>query len=94
MLVSYFETARYKVPPTMPAEWPVPPAAYDPGAGAQAYQGDLRFDRIYSITGELVYKLARDLWVRGTLRRDILDSNQPGSSSAATVAMLGVRLQN
>jgi hypothetical protein len=62
--------------------------------GTQAYQGDLRFDRIYSITGELVYKLARDLWVRGTLRRDILDSNQPGSSSAATVAMLGVRLQN
>jgi hypothetical protein len=62
--------------------------------GTQAYQGDLRFDRIYSITGELVYKLTRDLWVRGTLRRDILDSNQPGSSSAATVAMLGVRLQN
>jgi hypothetical protein len=62
--------------------------------GTQAYQGDLRFDRIYSITGELVYKLTRDLWVRGTLRRDILDSNQPGSSSAATVAMLGVRMQN
>jgi hypothetical protein len=60
--------------------------------GTQAYQGDLRFDRIYSITGELVYKLTRDLWVRGTLRRDILDSNQPGSSSAATVAMLGVRM--
>src|SRR6266436_201396 len=39
MQVSYFETARYQVPPTMPAEWPVPPAAYDPDAGAQAYQG-------------------------------------------------------
>src|SRR6266404_4671663 len=35
MQVSYFETARYQ----MPAEWPVPPAAYDPDAGAQAYQG-------------------------------------------------------
>src|SRR5262249_34012161 len=34
-----FETARYQVPPTMPAEWPVPPAAYDPDAGAEAYQG-------------------------------------------------------
>src|SRR5438034_1110492 len=34
MQVSYFETARYQVPPTMPAEWPVPPAAYDPDAGA------------------------------------------------------------
>src|SRR5436190_7541325 len=39
MQVSYFETARYQVPPTVPAEWPVPPAAYDPDAGAQAYQG-------------------------------------------------------
>src|SRR6266404_1800180 len=39
MQVSYFETARYQVPPTMLAEWPVPPAAYDPEAGAQAYQG-------------------------------------------------------
>jgi alkanesulfonate monooxygenase SsuD/methylene tetrahydromethanopterin reductase-like flavin-dependent oxidoreductase (luciferase family) len=39
MQVSYFETARYQVPPTMPAEWPVPPAVYDPEAGAQAYQG-------------------------------------------------------
>ena len=39
MQVSYFETARYQVPPTVPAEWPVPPGAYDPDAGAQAYQG-------------------------------------------------------
>ncbi len=39
MKVSYFETARYQAPPSMPAEWPVPPAAYDADAGAQAYQG-------------------------------------------------------
>ena len=39
MQVSYFETARYQVPPTVPTQWPVPPAAYDPDAGAQAYQG-------------------------------------------------------
>src|SRR5579862_8000080 len=39
MLVSYFETARYQVPPTAPAEWPVPPAAYDPETGAEAYRG-------------------------------------------------------
>jgi hypothetical protein len=61
--------------------------------GTQAYQGDSRFDRIYSISGDLVYKLNRDVWIKGTVRRDILDSNQPGSSSAATVVMLGVRLQ-
>jgi hypothetical protein len=61
--------------------------------GTQAYQGDSRFDRIYSISGDLIYKLNRDIWIKGTVRRDILDSNQPGSSSAATVVMLGVRLQ-
>jgi hypothetical protein len=62
--------------------------------GTLAYQGDGRFDKIYSLEGDLVYKMTRNLWVRGTLRRDILDSNVPGSSSASTVVMLGVRLQN
>jgi hypothetical protein len=62
--------------------------------GTQAYQGDTRFDRIYSISGDLIYKMTRNLWVKGTLRRDILDSNIIGSSSASTIVMLGVRLQN
>ena len=62
--------------------------------GTQAYQGDSRFDHIYSLEGDLVFKMTRNLWIRGSLRRDILDSNQPGSNSAATVVMLGVRLQN
>jgi alkanesulfonate monooxygenase SsuD/methylene tetrahydromethanopterin reductase-like flavin-dependent oxidoreductase (luciferase family) len=39
MQVSYFETARYRVPPGVPAEWPVPPGAYDPDIGAEAYRG-------------------------------------------------------
>jgi hypothetical protein len=62
--------------------------------GTQAYQGDSRFDHIYSLEGDLVFKMTRNLWIKGSLRRDILDSNLPGSSSAATVVMLGVRLQN
>ena len=62
--------------------------------GTQAYQGDQRFDRIYSLSGDLIYKLSRSLWVKGTLRRDWLDSNIPGNSTASTVVMLGVRLQN
>jgi alkanesulfonate monooxygenase SsuD/methylene tetrahydromethanopterin reductase-like flavin-dependent oxidoreductase (luciferase family) len=37
--VSYFETARYLAPQPLPAEWPVPPAAYDPDAGLKAYEG-------------------------------------------------------
>src|ERR1700751_2539701 len=39
MKVSYFETARYLAPRQLPAEWPVPPAAYDREAGVEAYRG-------------------------------------------------------
>src|SRR5882757_9197513 len=62
--------------------------------GTQKYEGDLRFDRFYSISGELIYKMDRNFWVTGTLRRDWLDSNIPGNSTNATIVMLGVRLQN
>jgi hypothetical protein len=62
--------------------------------GTYDYQGDSRRDKTYSVEGNLIYKLNRNLWVKGTLRHDILDSNVPLSSSNATVAMVGVRLQN
>jgi len=62
--------------------------------GTYDYQGDIRRDKTYSLEGDLIYKLNRNLWVKGTLRRDILNSNIPLSSSASTVVMLGVRLQN
>jgi hypothetical protein len=62
--------------------------------GTLDYQGDGRFDKIYSIEGDLVYKLTRELWIKATLRHDVLNSNFAGSSSASTVMMLGVRVQN
>jgi hypothetical protein len=62
--------------------------------GTLDYQGDGRSDKTYSIEGDLVYKMTRNLWIKGTLRRDILNSNFAGDSTAATVVMLGVRLQN
>jgi len=62
--------------------------------GTLDYQGDNRKDKIYTVSGDLIYKLNRNLWLKGTLRRDWLDSNQPGSSTASTVVMLGVRLQH
>ncbi|WP_029586282.1 outer membrane beta-barrel protein [Bradyrhizobium sp. URHD0069] len=62
--------------------------------GTLDYQGDDRHDKIYTLSGDLIYKLNRDLWVKGTLRRDVMDSNILGSSSASTVVLLGVRLQN
>ena len=38
--------------------------------------------------------MTRNLWIKGSLRHDVLDSNVANSSSASTVVMLGVRLQN
>jgi hypothetical protein len=62
--------------------------------GTLDYQGDNRSDKTFSLEGDLIYKLTRSLWIKGTLRHDILDSNAPLSSSKATVVILGVRLQN
>jgi hypothetical protein len=62
--------------------------------GSLDYQGDARSDKIYSVSGDLIYKMTRNLWVKGTLRRDWLDSNISGNSTNSTVVMLGVRLQN
>ncbi|MGX9391380.1 outer membrane beta-barrel protein [Nitrobacteraceae bacterium UC4446_H13] len=62
--------------------------------GTLDYQNGNRLDTIYSVSGDLIYKLNRNLWVKGTLRRDWLESNIAGMSSASTVMMLGVRLQN
>jgi hypothetical protein len=62
--------------------------------GTYDYQGDNRRDKTYSIEGDLIYKMTRSLWVKGTLRHDILSSDAPLAGSSATVVMLGVRLQN
>jgi hypothetical protein len=62
--------------------------------GTLDYQGYGRNDKIYSIEGDVVYKMTRNFWIKGTLRHDILDSNIVGSSSTSTVMLLGVRLQN
>jgi hypothetical protein len=58
------------------------------------YQGDNRRDKIYTVSGDLIYKMNRNLWLKGTVRRDWLDSNIPGNSTNSTVVMLGVRLQH
>jgi hypothetical protein len=62
--------------------------------GSLDYQGDGRFDRFYSAEADVIYKMTRNVWIKGTLRRDWLDSNIVGDSTASTVVMLGVRLQN
>ncbi|UWU69961.1 outer membrane beta-barrel protein [Bradyrhizobium sp. NC92] len=62
--------------------------------GTLDYQGQNRNDKTYSLESSLIYKLNRNIWVKGTLRHDILDSSLAGSSSQGTVVLLGVRLQN
>ncbi|HEU0145244.1 MAG TPA: outer membrane beta-barrel protein, partial [Bradyrhizobium sp.] len=62
--------------------------------GTLDYQGFGRSDKTYALEGNLIYRMTRNLWLKGTLRRDVLDSNITGASSAGTVVMLGVRLQN
>ncbi|HVV39709.1 MAG TPA: outer membrane beta-barrel protein [Nitrobacter sp.] len=61
--------------------------------GTMDYQGSTRSDKIYSISGDLIYKINRDYQIKAEVRRDILDSNIAGASSASTVVMLGVRVQ-
>ncbi len=59
----------------------------------QEYRGSDRSDQIYSISGDLVYRLNREFQIKAQVRHDVLSTNIPGASSAATVVMLGVRLQ-
>ena len=62
--------------------------------GTYDYQGDNRRDKTYSVEGDLIYKMNRNLWIKGSLRHDILNSNVVNAGSQATVVLLGVRLQN
>src|SRR5262245_3767793 len=62
--------------------------------GTLDYQGNIRREQTYSVSGDLIYKMNRSIWLKGTLRRDWLESNVPGASSNSTVVMLGVRVQN
>ena len=57
------------------------------------YIGSLRQDHRYLASLSMLYKLNRDLWVKGELREEWLISNIPNSNYAATIALIGLRLQ-
>lgn len=61
--------------------------------GTQDYQESTRFDQIYSLSGDVIYRLNRDIQIKAQVRRDLLQSSIPSASTASTVVMLGVRLQ-
>lgn len=57
------------------------------------YDGSDRFDKVYSVGGDLVYKFTRDVQLKAQLRHDWLKSTIASADYQATLFMLGVRLQ-
>jgi hypothetical protein len=58
-----------------------------------AYVGNPRQDNRYAGAFDLIYKLNREMQLKGELRREWLTSNLPGNNYQAYVAMLGLRVQ-
>jgi len=62
------------------------------GYGTSDYQTAGQ-DKRYFAEGTLTYKLSRTFAIKGSLRHDWLESGSGGVNTAATVVMLGVRVQ-
>ena len=46
--------------------------------GTLDYQGDNRTDKIFTLSGDLIYKLNRNIWIKGTAIHSVLDSSVAG----------------
>jgi hypothetical protein len=63
------------------------------GYGIDDYIGSPRQDHRYVASVAVAYKISREFWLKGELREEWLSSNALNSNYAATVALLGLRLQ-
>ena len=65
------------------------------GYGSDDYVGSypFRHDQRYVAAMGVTYKLSRDLWLKSELRQEWLISSIPLSNYAATIALIGLRLQ-
>ena len=63
------------------------------GYGLDDYVGMSREDQRFFVSTGLIYKLNREVQLKGEWRRDWLKSNQPGVDYTADLFTLGVRLQ-
>lgn len=61
--------------------------------GFDDYVGSARKDDRYSVSGALIYKLNRDMQIKGEVREEWMRSSVTGVDYAATVFLLGMRLQ-
>jgi hypothetical protein len=63
------------------------------GFGIDDYVGLARIDHRWYASAALVYKLSRNVQLKGEIRRDWLTSSLPGANYTADQFLLGVRLQ-
>ncbi len=61
--------------------------------GTQDYQENPRYDQIYSLSADLIYRLNRDMQIKAQVRHDRLESNIPTASTQSTTMTVGIRLQ-
>jgi hypothetical protein len=63
------------------------------GYGSSDYVGSTRVDQRYLAGGLLTYKLSREVWLKGEVRREWQTSNVLGGDYAANIFLVGIRLQ-
>jgi hypothetical protein len=63
------------------------------GFGQDDYEGSSRIDDRYSASAALIYKITREVHLKGEFRREWLRSNVEGADYTANIAMVGLRLQ-
>jgi hypothetical protein len=63
------------------------------GYGQDDYVGENRVDNRYFASIGATYKFSRELWLKGELRKDWLNSTTPNASYQNTTLLLGLRLQ-
>ena len=63
------------------------------GYGIDDYVGSPRIDQRFTTSLALLYKLTREVQLKGELRREWLRSNIPGNDYNAEIILFGVRLQ-
>ena len=64
------------------------------GFGIDDYVGFSRTDQRWYASAALIYKLSRNVQLKGEVRRDWLNSSVPNVDYTATQFLLGVRLQD
>jgi len=63
------------------------------GYGQDDYIGEQRVDNRYFASIGFTYKFSREVWLKGELRQDWLNSSAPNASYKNTTILFGVRLQ-